>query len=157
VPLAVSQPAPAARPEDMRLLATDCWTKDTAVASLIAAARALVAVGTDLRELSAQRPPIDRLIGDEVGSLWWDSVPTGRINHWRRELRATGIVGQICTELENLRSRWIAARLSSEGLRSTTPEIGPWYERFQLLEEQAPTVADLWSGAATLNAPAPLD
>lgn len=144
MPVVALQSSPNIHPECERLLAVGCWTRDPAVLPLTAAMRTLVKVGEELRDLSAQRPAIDRLLADEIGSLMWDVAETGRVNVWHRELRATGIVSQICTELDSLRARWIAARLSSEGLSPTAPEIGPWYERLQALEDEAPTVTELW-------------
>lgn len=98
-----------------------------------------------MRDLCSRRPSIDRLIADEIGALVWEAVETGRINLWRREARTSGVIGAIWTELENLRGRWIAARLQSEGLFSTDQDIGPWYDRLQALEDEAPTVTMLWS------------
>ena len=60
-----------------------------------------------------------------------------------------GVISTIWTELECLRARWIAARLRSEGFSSTAQDVGPWYDRLQALEEQAPTVAVLWSDGPT--------
>lgn len=65
------------------------------------------------------------------------------------ERRASGVISTIWTELECLRARWIAARLRSEGFSSTAQDVGPWYDRLQALEEQAPTVAVLWSDGPT--------
>jgi hypothetical protein len=129
----------------MRLLAIDCWTGDPAVAALIDAARALIPIAERLRDLCTQRPSIDRLIADEIGALVWETIETGRVNVWQREPRASGVIGAIWTELESLRARWIAARLRSEGLSPAAQDIGPWYDRLQVLELEAPAVAVLWS------------
>jgi hypothetical protein len=139
---------PDVHPESARLLAVECWTRDPAVAALIDAAHALMPIGERLRDLSARRPSIDRLIADEIGGLVWEPIETARVNVWRREPRVSGIISLMWTELESLRARWIAARLRSEGLSPTTPDIGPWYERLHALEEEAPTVAVLWSNGA---------
>jgi hypothetical protein len=127
------------------LLAVDCWTRDPAVAALIDAARALIPIGERLRDLCAQRPSVDRLIADEIGALVWETIETGRVNIWQREPRASGVIGTIWTELESLRARWIAARLRSEGLSPAAQDVAPWYDRLQALEDEAPTVAVLWS------------
>ena len=145
MPPADLQPSPDLHPESARLLAVDCWTCDPAVAALIDAARALIPIGETLRSLSTWRPSIDRLIADEIGALVWETTETGRVNVWQREPRASGVLGAIWTELESLRARWIAARLRSEGLSPAAQDIGPWYDRLQTLEEDAPTVAVLWS------------
>jgi hypothetical protein len=145
LPSAALQPSPDLHPENVRLLAIDCWTGDPAVAALIDAARALIPIAERLRDLCTQRPSVDRLIADEIGALVWEPIETGRINVWQREPRASGVVGAIWTELESLRTRWIAARLRSEGLSPAAQDIGPWYDRLQALEEEAPAVAVLWS------------
>jgi len=131
----------------MRLLAVDCWTRDPAVAALIDAARALIPIAERLRDLCTRRPSVDRLIADEIGALVWETIETRRVNVWQREPRASGVIGAIWIELESLRTRWIAARLQSEGLSPGAQEIGPWYDRLQALEEEAPTVAVLWSNS----------
>jgi hypothetical protein len=131
----------------MRLLAIDCWTGDPAVAALIDAARALIPIAERLRDLCTQRPSIDRLIADEIGALVWETIETGRVNVWQREPRASGVVGAIWTELESLRMRWITARLQFEGLSPAAQDIGPWYDRLQTLEQEAPAVAVLWSNS----------
>ena len=136
-------------PESVRLLAVDCWTHDPAVAALIGAAHALIPIGEKLRDLSAQRPSIDRLIADEIGTVVWEATETGRVNVWRRTPRPSGLISLIWTELEGVRSRWIATRLRLEGLSPTAPDIAPWYDRLQALEAEAPTVVVLWSGDAT--------
>ncbi len=135
-------------PESVRLLAVDCWTHDPAVAALIGAAHALMPIGEALRDLSVRRPSIDRLIADEIGAVVWDAAETGRVNVWRRVPRPSGLISLIWTELESLRSRWIATRLRLEGFSPTAPDIAPWYERLQALEAEAPTVAALWSDDA---------
>lgn len=145
MPSAALQPSPDLHPENVRLLAIDCWTGDPAVAALIDAARALIPIAERLRDLCTQRPSVDRLIADEIGALVWEPIETGRINVWQREPRASGVIGAIWTELESLRTRWIAARLRSEGLSPAAQDIGPWYDRLQALEEEAPAVAVLWS------------
>ncbi len=145
MPSAALQPSPDLHPENVRLLAIDCWTGDPAVAALIDAARALIPIAERLRDLCTQRPSVDRLIADEIGALVWEPIETGRINVWQREPRASGVVGAIWTELESLRTRWIAARLRSEGLSPAAQDIGPWYDRLQALEEEAPAVGVLWS------------
>jgi len=145
LPPAAFQPSPDLHPESARLLGVDCWTRDPAVAALIEAARALIPIAERLRDLCATRPSIDRLIADEIGALFWEAIETGRINVWQRESRASGIIGAIWTELESLRARWIAARLRSEGLSPAAQDVGPWYDRLQALEEEAPAVAVLWS------------
>lgn len=145
LPPAALQPSPDLHPENVRLLAVDCWTRDPAVTALIDAARALLPIAERLRDLSIGRPSVDRLIADEIGALIWETIETGRVNVWRREPRTSGVISAIWTELESLRARWIAARLRSEGLSSATPDIEPWYDRLQVLEEEAPTVAMLWS------------
>ena len=145
MPPAAFQPSPDLHPESARLLGVDCWTRDPAVAALIEAARALIPIAERLRDLCATRPSIDRLIADEIGALFWEAIETGRINVWQRESRASGIIGAIWTELESLRARWIAARLRSEGLSPAAQDVGPWYDRLQALEEEAPAVAVLWS------------
>ena len=139
------QPPPAFHPETHRLLAADCWTADPAVGPLLAAIDALLPVGEQLRQLSAHRPSIDRSIADEIGSLSGVTVETVRLNAWRRDLRPTGLVSRLWSELEALRSRWIAARLAAEGLDGGAIDITPWYERFQALEDEAPGVAQTWS------------
>jgi hypothetical protein len=131
------------------LLAVDCWTHDPAVAALIDAAHALIPIGEALRDLSARRPSIDRLIADEIGAVVWEAAETGRVNVWRRAQRPSGLISLIWTELESVRSRWIATRLRFEGLSPTAPDIAPWYERLQALEVEAPTVAILWNNDAT--------
>lgn len=145
MPPAAVQPSPDLHPESVRLLAIDCWTDDLAVATLIDAAHALIPIGERLRDLCTRRPSIDRLISDEIGVLVWEAIETGRINVCQREPRASGVIGAIWTELESLRTRWIAARLRSEGLSPAARDIGPWYDRLQALEEEAPAVAVLWS------------
>ena len=146
---AVLQSSPDPHPESARLLAVDCWTRDPAVVALIDAAHALIPIGEALRDLSARRPSIDRLIADEIGSVVWEAAETGRVNVWRRTPRPSGLLSLIWTELECLRSRWIATRVRLEGLSPTAPDIAPWYERSQALETVAPTVAALWSADAT--------
>jgi len=146
---AALQPSSDVHPESMRLLAIDCWTGDPAVAALIDAARALIPIAERLRDLCTQRPSIDRLIADEIGALVWETIETGRVNVWQREPRASGAVAAIWTELESLRARWIAARLRSEGFSPATQDVGPWYDRLQALEEEAPTVVVLWSNCPT--------
>jgi len=148
VSTAALQPLSDVHPESVRLLAVDCWTHDPAVAALIDAVHALIPVGEKLRDLSARRPSIDRLIADEIGAIVWEATETGRVNVWRRVPRPSGLISLIWTELENLRSRWIATRLRLEGLSPTAPDIAPWYERLQALEAEAPTVATLWSDDA---------
>jgi hypothetical protein len=145
LPPAAVQPSPDLHPESVRLLAIDCWTDDLAVATLIDAAHALIPIGERLRDLCTRRPSIDRLISDEIGVLVWEAIETGRINVCQREPRASGVIGAIWTELESLRTRWIAARLRSEGLSPAAQDIGPWYDRLQALEEEAPAVGVLWS------------
>ncbi|HWU74581.1 MAG TPA: hypothetical protein VN137_13930 [Sphingomonas sp.] len=145
MPSAALQPSPDLHPESVRLLAVDCWTHDPAVAALIDAARALIPIAEMLRDLCTTRPSIDRLIADEVGALFWEAIETGWVNVWQREPRASGVIGAIWTELESLRARWIAARLRSEGFSPAARDVEPWYDRLQALEEEAPTVAMLWS------------
>ena len=98
--------------------------------------------------MSARRPSIDRLIADEIGAVVWEVAETGRVNVWRRAPRPSGLISLIWTELESVRSRWIATRLRLEGLSPAKPDIAPWYERLQALEAEAPTVAALWSDDA---------
>lgn len=143
-PVAV-QPSPDRHPESARLLAVDCWARDPAVAALIDAAHALIPISERLRDLCIRRPSIDRLIADEIGALVWETTETGRVNVWQQEPRASGVIGTIWTELESLRARWIAGRLRSEGFSPAAQDIGPWYDRLRALEEEAPTVAVLWS------------
>jgi hypothetical protein len=145
LPPAALQPSPDLHPECVRLLAADCWTRDPAVAALIESARALIPIAERLRDLCTRRPSVDRLIADEIGAIVWEPVETGRINVCRREPRASGVIGAIWTELESLRARWIAARLRSEGFSPAAQDVGPWYDRLQVLEEEAPAVAVLWS------------
>lgn len=145
MPPAALQPSPDLHPECVRLLAADCWTRDPAVAALIESARALIPIAERLRDLCTRRPSIDRLIADEIGAIVWEPIEMGRINVWQREPRASGVVGAIWTELESLRARWIAARLRSEGFSPAAQDVGPWYDRLQVLEEEAPAVAVLWS------------
>jgi len=147
LPPAALQSFPDFHPENVRLLAIDCWTGDPAVAALIDAARALIPIAERLRDLCTQRPSLDRIIADEIGALFWETTETGRINVCQREPRASGVVGTIWTELESLRARWIAARLQFEGLSPAAQDIGPWYDRLQVLEEEAPAVAVLWSNS----------
>ena len=142
---AAVQSSPDLHPESARLLAVDCWTRDPAVAALIDAAHALIPIGERLRDWCIRRPSIDRLIADEIGALVWETIETGRINVCQREPRASGVVGTIWTELESLRARWIAARLRFEGFSPAAQDIGPWYDRLQALEQEAPAVAVLWS------------
>jgi hypothetical protein len=111
-------------------------------------------IGESMRDLSARRPSIDRLIADEIGSFVWETAETARVNVWRREPRVSGIISVIWTELENLRARWIAARLRFEDLSPAAPDVEPWYERFQALEESAPTVTALWNNTAAERPPA---
>lgn len=144
MPPAALPPSPDLHPESVRLLAIDCWTGDPAVAALIDAARALIPIAERLRDLCTRRPSVDRLIADEIGALVWESIETGRVNVWQREPQASGVIGAIWTELESLRTRWIAARLRFEGFSPAAQDIGPWYDRLQALEEEAPTVAMLW-------------
>lgn len=148
MPPAALQLSPDLHPESVRLLAIDCWTGDPAVAALIDAARALIPIAERLRDLCTRRPSVDRLIADEIGLLVWETIETGRVNVWRREPRASGVIGAIWTELESLRTRWIAARLRFEGFSPAAQDIGPWYDRLQALEEGAPTVAMLWRSPA---------
>jgi hypothetical protein len=145
LPPAALQPSPDLHPERVRLLAVDCWTRDPAVAALIEAARGLIPIAERLRDLCTRRPSVDRLIADEIGALVWETIETGRINICQREPRVSGVVGAIWIELESLRARWIAARLQSEGLSPAARDFGPWYDRLQALEEEAPGVAVLWS------------
>ena len=147
MPPAAVQSSPDLHPESARLLAVDCWTRDPAVAALIDAAHALIPIGERLRDWCTRRPSIDRLIADEIGALVWETIETGRINVCQREPRASGVVGTIWTELESLRARWIAARLQFEGFSPAAQDIGPWYDRLQALEEEAPAVAVLWSNS----------
>ncbi len=149
LPPAAVQPLPELHPESVRLLAVDCWSGDPAVAALIDAARALIPVAETLRDLCTRRPSIDRLIADEIGALVWETIETGRVNVWQREPRASGVIGAIWIELESLRARWIAARLQSEELSPAAQNIGQWYDRLQALEEEAPTVAAVWSNGPT--------
>ena len=149
MPPAALQSPPGVHPESARLLAVDCWTGDPAVAALIDAARALIPVAETLRDLCTRRPSVDRLIADEIGALVWEATEMGRVNVWRREPRASGVIGAIWIELESLRTRWIHARLQSEELSPTTQNIGQWYDRLQALEEEAPTVAVVWSNGPT--------
>lgn len=136
-------------PESVRLLSVNCWTLDPAVAVLIDAAHGLVPIGEKLRDLSVRRPSIDRLIADDIGAVVWEAAETGRVNVWRRAPRPSGLISLIWTELESLRSRWIATRLRFEGFSPTASDILPWYERLQALEAEAPTVAILWGDGAT--------
>jgi hypothetical protein len=99
-----------------------------------------------MRTLSADRPAIDRLIADEIGTLQGVAAETGRINVWRRAYRPTGAIALIWSELDALRHRWIAARLAAEGLDPAAPDIAPWYDRLQQLEDTAPTLAEWWTG-----------
>lgn len=145
---ATLQSSPEPHPESIRLLAVDCWSLDPAVAALVDAAHALIPIGEKLRDLSARRPSIDRLIADDIGAVVWEATETGRVNVWRRAPRPSGLISLIWTELESLRSRWIATRLRLEGLSPTAPDIVPWYERLQALEDEAPTVAALWMNDA---------
>ena len=133
-------------PETKRLLTTGCWTADPAVAILAAAIRTLLALGERMRTLSADRPAIDRLIADEIGTLQGVAAETGRINVWQRAYRPTGAIALIWSELDALRHRWIAARLAAEGLDPAAPDIVPWYDRLQQLEDTAPTLAEWWTG-----------
>jgi len=149
LPPAAFQPSPDLHPESVRLLAVDCWTHDPAVAALIDAARALIPIAERLRDLCSWRPSVDRLIADEIGALVWEAIETGRVNIWQREPQASGVIGAIWTELESLRARWIATRLQSEGLSPAARDFEPWYDRLQALEEEAPTVAVLWSNGPT--------
>lgn len=151
MPPAAVQPSPDLHPESARLLAVDCWTRDPAVAVLIDAAQALIPIGERLRDWCTRRPSIDRLIADEIGGLVWETIETGRINVWRREPRASGVVGAIWTELESLRARWIAVRLRSEGFSPAAQHVEPWYDRLQALEEETPTVAGLWSNGPAVQ------
>lgn len=153
--IAALQPLSRSQSETERLAAVGCWTDDPAIAPLMTAIRALIPVGEMLRELSAQRPSVDRLVSDEIGSLMRVVVETGRVHVWQCELRPTGIIAQIWTELDALRRRWITARLHAEGLESRMTEVGPWYDRLQELEDQAPTVTDLWNGKPGEAAPPP--
>ena len=148
MPPAALQPSPDPHPESVRLLAIDCWTGDPAVAALIDAARALIPIAERLRDLCTRRPSVDHLIADEIGLLVWETIETGRVNVWQREPRASGVIGAIWTELESLRTRWIAVRLQFEGFSPAAQDIGPWYDRLQALEEEAPTVAMLWRSPA---------
>jgi hypothetical protein len=141
---------PVLHPEAERLLAIDCWTSDPAVASLAATIRALLPLGERMRALSAQRPAIDRLIADEIGSLPCTAVETGRINIWQREYRPSGVIAALWAELDALRHRWIAARLAAEGLDRAGLGIEPWYDRLQQLEEAAPTLPEWWTTQAAL-------
>lgn len=141
-------PSPSVHPETERLLAADCWTSDPAVAVLATAIRALLPVGACLRSLSADRPAIDHLIADEIGALPSLPVETGRINVWHRDYRPSGAIALIWTELDALRHRWIAARLAAEGLDPAAPDVAPWYDRLQQLEDAAPTLAEWWAAQA---------
>lgn len=145
MPPVALQPSSDLHPESVRLLAADSWTGDPAVAALVDAARALIPVAERLRDLCTRRPSVDRLIADELGALVWEAIEIGRVNVWQREPRASGVIGAIWIELESLRARWIGARLRSEGLSPAAQDIGQWYDRLQELEEEAPTVAVLWS------------
>jgi hypothetical protein len=145
LPPVALQSSPDLPPESARLLAVDCWTADPAVAALIDAARALIPIAESLRDLCTRRPSVDRLIADEIGVLVWEPAETGRVNVWRREPRTSGVIGAIWTELESLRSRWIAARLAAEDLDPMASDIAPWYDRLQQLEDAAPTLAEWWS------------
>lgn len=147
MPPAALQSFPDCHPESVRLLAFGCWTGDLAVAALIDAARALIPIAERLRDLCTQRPSLDRMIADEIGALIWETIETGWINVWQREPRASGVIGAIWTELESLRARWIAARLQFEGFSPAAQDIGPWYDRLQALEQEAPAVAVLWSNS----------
>lgn len=151
MPPAAVQPSPDLHPESARLLAVDCWTRDPAAAVLIDAAQALIPIGERLRDWCTRRPSIDRLIADEIGGLVWETIETGRINVWRREPRASGVVGAIWTELESLRARWIAVRLRSEGFSPAAQDVKPWYDRLQALEDETPTVAGLWSNGPAVQ------
>lgn len=137
-------PSPSVHPESERLLAADCWTSDPAVATLAAAIRALLPLAERLRSLSSERPAIDRLIADEIGSLQCASTETGRVNVWQRDYRPSGAIARIWNELEALRHRWIAARLAMEGLDRAS-DVAPWYERLQELEDEAPTLIEWWT------------
>jgi hypothetical protein len=137
--------SPDIYPEAERLLAADCWTADPAVAILAEAIRTLLPQGERLRALSIERPAIDRLIADEIGSLQSIPVETGRINVWQRDYRPSGTIALLWSELEVLRHRWIAARLAAEGLDQTGTDIAPWYDRLRQLEDEAPGLAEWWT------------
>ncbi|MGN6817341.1 MAG: hypothetical protein ACTHJR_01570 [Sphingomonas sp.] len=139
------QSPPCLHPETCRLLAADCWTADPAVAPLLSAIAALIPIGEQLRLLSTHRPSIDRLIADEIGSLDSVTIETGRLNIRQRDLRPNGVISLIWTELEALRSRWITARLAADGLDGDAIDIAPWYDRRQELEDEAPSLAQLWA------------
>ncbi|HEX7694603.1 MAG TPA: hypothetical protein VF409_08940 [Sphingomonas sp.] len=142
-------PSPSFHPEAERLLAAVCWTSDPAVAVLAAAIRALLSVGEQLRNLSADRPAIDHLIADEIGALQSVPVETGRVNVWHRDYRPSGAIALIWSELDALRHRWIAARLAAEGLDRVAVDITLWYNRLQQLEDDAPTLAEWWTAQAS--------
>ena len=139
--------SPRLHPETERLLATDCWTRDPAVPVLAAAIRTLLPLGERMRALSADRPAIDRLMADEIGSLRSTFSETGRINIWEPDYRPSGTIACIWNELDALRHRWIAARLAVQGPDHSVSATS-WYERLQDLEDKAPTLAQWWAAEA---------
>jgi hypothetical protein len=131
-------------PETQRLLDAQNWTDDAAVKPLFSAIAALLPVGETLRELSASRPSINRCCGDDIGGLTVVSEMTGRVNEWQNRLRPSGAVASIWEELDALRSRWISARLTVEGLRSDMRD-DRWFDRKTELEDAAVTVDAAWA------------
>lgn len=131
-------------PETVRLLDTSKWTDDAAVKPLFTAIAALIPIGETLRELSANRPAINRCCGDDIGGLSPVTEMTGRVNEWQTRLRPSGAVASIWEELDALRSRWIDARLTAEGLRSDMADYQRWFDRRSELGDDADTVDAAW-------------
>lgn len=136
---------PTVHPETQRLLDLPTWTADPAVPVLFGAIRTLQPVADALADLSASRPSINRCVADELGRLTTTRVDTGRFGT-ADEIKTvgTGAIGLIWDELDALRSRWISARLTAEGLRSGMPDFQRWFDRRAELEDAAVPVAGAW-------------
>lgn len=131
-------------PETQRLIDAQNWTDDAAVKPLFSAIAALLPVGEQLRELSAGRPSINRCVADDIGGLSQViEMGSGMHDHVTR-VRPSGAVASIWEELDALRSRWINARLTVEGLRSDMRD-DRWFDRKTELEDAAVTVDAAWA------------
>lgn len=132
-------------PETARLLEYTKWTSDPAVRALFEAIETLIPIGHALRELSANRPAINRAAGSEVGGLQSQPRETGRINVWDHKLVPSGVIGLIWEELTALRHSWINARLTAEGLRADVGDQNAWFDRYAELQNDAGSVSNAYA------------
>lgn len=136
---------PQLHPETERYLGFATWTADPAVKTLFSAIKALAPVGETLADLSANRPSINRCVADEIGRLTTSHYDTGRFGTlYGVKTVGTGAIGLIWDELDELRSRWIEARLTAEGLRSDMGDFQKWFDRKTELSDEAVPVDAAW-------------